>query len=61
MAAHRLRVPDGSAIAKALDYSLTPWTALTRHLESTSSQFAGLRGNREPFATMPSGVSVTDM
>jgi transposase len=33
MAAHRLKVPDGSAIAKALDYSLTRWTALTRYLD----------------------------
>lgn|SRR5882757_7979733 len=29
----RLKVPDGSAIAKALDYSLTRWTALTRYLD----------------------------
>jgi len=33
MAAHRLKVPDGSAIAKALDYSLTRWAALTRYLD----------------------------
>lgn len=33
MAAHRLKVPDGSAIAKALDYSLTRWSALTRYLD----------------------------
>jgi transposase len=33
MAAHRLKVPDGSAIAKALDYSLTRWEALTRYLD----------------------------
>jgi transposase len=33
MAAHRSKVPDGSAIAKALDYSLTRWTALTRYLD----------------------------
>ena len=33
MIAHRLKVPDGSAIAKALDYSLTRWTALTRYLD----------------------------
>jgi hypothetical protein len=61
MAAHRLKVPDGSAIARTLHYSLTHWTALTHYLESTSSQFAGLRGNREPFATMPSGVSGTKL
>jgi hypothetical protein len=33
MAAHRAKVPDESAIAKALDYSLTRWIALTRCLE----------------------------
>jgi transposase len=32
MAAQRAKVPDGSAIAKALDYSLTRWSALTRYL-----------------------------
>tara|TARA_Y100000782_G_scaffold16900_1_gene17294 strand:- start:3572 stop:3976 length:405 start_codon:yes stop_codon:yes gene_type:complete len=32
---HRIRqqVPDGTAIAKALDYSLNGWTALIRYLE----------------------------
>nr|WP_170162383.1 IS66 family transposase [Caldimonas tepidiphila] len=29
---HRQRVPDGSATAKALDYSLNRWAALTRYL-----------------------------
>ena len=29
----RGRVPDGGAIAGAIDYSLKSWTALTRHLE----------------------------
>ncbi|HYN63457.1 MAG TPA: IS66 family transposase [Candidatus Limnocylindrales bacterium] len=29
----RQRVPDGSAIAKAIDYSLNRWTSLTRFLE----------------------------
>lgn len=29
----RTRVPDGSAIAKAIDYSLNRWAALTRFLE----------------------------
>ena len=29
----RQQVPDGTAIAKALDYSLNRWTALTRYLE----------------------------
>ncbi len=29
----RSRVPDGGAIAAAIDYSLNSWTALTRHLE----------------------------
>lgn len=29
----RQRVPDGSAIAAAIDYSLNRWTALTRHLD----------------------------
>jgi transposase len=33
MAAHRLKVPDGSAIAKALDYSLTRWKALMCYLD----------------------------
>lgn len=31
--AQRQRVPDGSATAKALDYSLNRWEALTRYLE----------------------------
>jgi hypothetical protein len=33
MLAHRLKVPDGSAIAKALAYSLGRWAALTRYLD----------------------------
>jgi transposase len=33
MAAQRAKVPDGSSIAKALDYSLTRWIALTRYLD----------------------------
>ena len=33
MLAQRERVPDGSATAKALDYSLKRWVALTRYLE----------------------------
>jgi len=33
MLAQRLRVPDGSGTAKALDYSLKRWVALTRYLE----------------------------
>lgn len=32
MTAQRQRVPDGSATAKALDYSLNRWEALTRYL-----------------------------
>jgi len=31
--ANRQRVPDGSATAKAIDYSLTRWAALTRYLD----------------------------
>lgn len=33
MLAHRQKVPDGSATAKALDYSLKRWTVLTRYLD----------------------------
>lgn len=33
MQAHRLKVPDGTGIARALDYSLKRWTALTRYLD----------------------------
>ncbi|CAM5316997.1 Transposase OS=Eoetvoesiella caeni OX=645616 GN=DFR37_1296 PE=4 SV=1 [Eoetvoesiella caeni] len=33
MRAQRERVPDGSATAKALDYSLKRWVALTRYLD----------------------------
>ncbi len=33
MTGQRARVSEGSAIAKALDYSLRRWTALTRYLE----------------------------
>ncbi|MFE8073471.1 IS66 family transposase [Marinobacteraceae bacterium S3BR75-40.1] len=33
MVAQRQKVPDGSGTAKALDYSLKRWTALTRYLE----------------------------
>ena len=32
LALERRRVPDGSATAKAIDYSLRHWTALTRNL-----------------------------
>ena len=30
---HRLKVPDGTATAKAIDYSLKRWVALTRYLD----------------------------
>ena len=30
---YRLKVPDGSATAKAMDYSLNRWAALTRYLD----------------------------
>jgi hypothetical protein len=33
MLAQRELVPEGSAMAKALDYSLKRWVALTRYLE----------------------------
>ncbi|NYT79883.1 IS66 family transposase, partial [Alcaligenaceae bacterium] len=33
MLAQRLRVPDGSGTAKAFDYSLKRWVALTRYLD----------------------------
>ena len=29
----RARVPDGSAVARAIDYSLNAWGALTAHLQ----------------------------
>src|SRR5690606_4979486 len=32
MTAHRIKVPDGTGIARALDYSLKRWAALTRYL-----------------------------
>jgi transposase len=31
--AHRLKVPDGSATANAIDYSLKRWSALTRYID----------------------------
>lgn len=33
MIAQRQKVPDGSGTAKALDYSLKRWAALTRYLD----------------------------
>lgn len=36
MLAQRDRVPNGSATAKALDYSLKRWLALTRYVEDGS-------------------------
>ena len=33
MLVHRKKVPEGSAIARALDYSLKRWVALTRYLD----------------------------
>jgi len=33
MMAQRQKVPEGSAIAKALDYGLKRWVALTRYLD----------------------------
>ena len=33
---HRQKVPDGSATAKAIDYSLGRWVALTRYLSMTA-------------------------
>lgn len=33
MLVQRLRVPDGSGTAKALDYSLKRWTTLTAYLD----------------------------
>ncbi|MFM2057073.1 MAG: hypothetical protein RLY71_1458 [Pseudomonadota bacterium] len=32
---HRAKVPDGTATAKAIDYSLNRWAALTRYLDDT--------------------------
>ena len=32
---HRQKVPDGTATAKAIDYSLKRWVALTRYLDDT--------------------------
>jgi transposase len=32
----RQKVPDGSATAKAIDYSLNRWAALTRFLDGCS-------------------------
>lgn len=32
MMAHRIKVPGGTGIARALDYSLKRWAALTRYL-----------------------------
>jgi transposase len=34
--AQRLRVPDGSATAKAIDYSLGRWTALVRYIDDAA-------------------------
>ena len=36
MLAHRQKVPDGSGTAKALDYRLKRWAALTRYLNDGS-------------------------
>ena len=36
LAAQRQRVPDGSATAKAIDYSLHRWAALTRYLDDAA-------------------------
>ena len=36
MLVHRTKVPDGSGTAKALDYSLKRWEALTRYLDDGS-------------------------
>ena len=36
LTAQRLKVPDGSAIAKAINYSLNRWVALTRYLDDGS-------------------------
>jgi transposase len=33
MQAHRIKVPEGTGIARALDYSLKRWAALTRYLD----------------------------
>ena len=33
MCLHRAKVPDGSATAKALNYSINRWAALTRYLD----------------------------
>lgn len=31
---HRIKMPDGTATAKAMDYSLNRWVALTRYLDN---------------------------
>jgi transposase len=36
MIVQRLKVPDGSATAKALNYSLKRWTALTHYIDDGS-------------------------
>jgi transposase len=47
---HRQKVPDGSAIAKAIDYSLGRWEALTRYLDDWPLWRALHNGHIQPFA-----------
>lgn len=51
--AQRLRVPDGSATAKAIDYSLNRWQALTRYLHDPALPIDNNHDERQirPWAT----------
>jgi len=51
--AHRAKVPDGSATARAIDYSLGRWTALTRYIEDARLPIDNNHDERQirPWAT----------
>jgi hypothetical protein len=53
LVAHRAKVPDGTATAKAIDYSLNRWTALTRYLHDSRLPIDNNRDEQQirPWAT----------
>lgn len=53
LVAHRTKVPEGSATARAIDYSLNRWTALTRYIDDARLPIDNNHDERQirPWAT----------
>jgi hypothetical protein len=59
MIAQRQIVHDGSAISKALDYSLKRWAALSRYLDDGAVASFKIPFQRRPQQDPPGAMTVT--